>query len=92
MPRTASGDDRLDRKVDTLFERWTTECNAGGKLDVYGLQTLICREMVETGEVLVRRRLRRPAALSTAGAASGRQVPSRPMPRPSDNRPFRSRA
>jgi len=30
-------------------------------LDFYGLQTLICREMVEAGEVLVRRRLRRPS-------------------------------
>jgi capsid protein len=30
-----------------------------GQLDFYGLQTLIFREMVEAGEVLVRRRLRR---------------------------------
>jgi lambda family phage portal protein len=30
-----------------------------GQLDFYGLQTLICREMIEAGEVLVRRRLRR---------------------------------
>lgn len=30
-------------------------------MDFYGLQTLICREMVEAGEVLVRRRLRRPS-------------------------------
>ena len=59
MPRAASGDDKLDRKVDALFERWTAECDADGQLDFYGLQTLICREMVEAGEVLVRRRLRR---------------------------------
>ena len=59
MPRAASGDDTLDRKVDALFERWTAECDADGQLDFYGLQTLICREMVEAGEVLVRRRLRR---------------------------------
>ena len=59
MPRAASGDDTLDRKVDALFERWTAECDADGQLDFYGMQTLICREMVEAGEVLVRRRLRR---------------------------------
>ena len=59
MPRAASGDEALDRKVDALFERWTADCDADGQLDFYGLQTLICREMVEAGEVLVRRRLRR---------------------------------
>ena len=59
MPRAASGDDKLDRTVDALFNRWTAECDADGQLDFYGLQTLICREMVEAGEVLVRRRLRR---------------------------------
>jgi len=59
MPRAASGDDKLDRKVDALFTRWTSDCDADGQLDFYGLQTLICREMVEAGEVLVRRRLRR---------------------------------
>jgi len=59
MPCAASGNNTLDRKVATLFERWTAECEADGQLDFYGLQTLICREMVEAGEVLVRRRLRR---------------------------------
>jgi capsid protein len=59
MPRAASGDDKLDSKVDALFTRWTADCDADGQLDFYGLQTLICREMVEAGEVLVRRRLRR---------------------------------
>lgn len=53
MPRAASGDDKLDRKVDALFTRWTADCDADGQLDFYGLQTLICREMVEAGEVLV---------------------------------------
>lgn len=61
MPRAASGDEALDRKVDALFERWAEGCDADGQLDFYGLQTLICREMVEAGEVLVRRRQRRSA-------------------------------
>jgi lambda family phage portal protein len=59
MPRAASGNDKLDRKVDALFELGgRRRCDADGQLDFYGLQTLICREMVEAGEVLVRRRLR----------------------------------
>lgn len=41
--------------LDALFERWMAECDADGQLDFYGLQTLIRREMVEAGEVLVRR-------------------------------------
>jgi len=55
MPRAASGDAALDREVDRLFEIWARDCDADGQLDFYGLQTLICREMVEAGEVLVRR-------------------------------------
>ena len=61
MPRAASGNDKLDRKVDALFARWSAAADADGQLDFYGLQTLICREMVEAGEVLVRRRQRRAA-------------------------------
>lgn len=60
MPRAASGDAALDREVDRLFEIWARSCDADGQLDFYGLQTLACREMVEAGEVLVRRRPRRP--------------------------------
>jgi capsid protein len=67
MPRAASGNDKLDRKVDALFARWSDAADADGQLDFYGLQTLICREMVEAGEVLVRRRLRR--------SSDGMQVP-----------------
>ncbi len=59
MPRAASGDDRLDRTVNELWEAWARSCDADGQLDFYGLQTLVCREMVEAGEVLVRRRPRR---------------------------------
>ena len=34
MPRAASGDDKLDRKVDALFERWTADCDADGQLEL----------------------------------------------------------
>jgi len=61
MPRATSGDEKLDLAVNALWEQWSRQCDADGQLDFYGLQTLICREMVEAGEVLVRRRLRRPS-------------------------------
>ena len=60
MPRAASGDDKLDAQANRLWERWAMECDADGQLDVYGLQTLACRQMIEAGEVLLRRRPRRP--------------------------------
>ncbi|MBZ0228464.1 MAG: phage portal protein, partial [Bauldia sp.] len=39
MPRAASGDDRLDRTVNELWEAWARSCDADGQLDFYGLQT-----------------------------------------------------
>ena len=47
--------------------RWSawwesTACDADGRLDGYGLQALITRAVVESGEVLVRRRPRRAEA------------------------------
>jgi lambda family phage portal protein len=48
--------------VMELWKRWgeTTECDAAGRLTFYGLQRLVMRTVVESGEVLIRRRLRRP--------------------------------
>lgn len=44
------------------WKRWgeTTECDAAGRLTFYGLQRLAMRTIVESGEVLIRRRWRRP--------------------------------
>lgn len=49
-------------RAQKLFESWalTTACDAYGKHDFYGLQKLVMRTVVESGEVLVRRRIRRP--------------------------------
>lgn len=47
-----------DAKLKALFEAWSTQCDADGQLNWYGLQTLAAREMIEAGEVLVRRRAR----------------------------------
>tara|TARA_R110000787_G_scaffold143488_5_gene257285 strand:- start:57682 stop:59178 length:1497 start_codon:yes stop_codon:yes gene_type:complete len=59
MPRAVSSNDQLDKAVNKLWSEWSHHCDADGQLDFYGLQTLICREMVEAGEVLVRRRMRK---------------------------------
>jgi lambda family phage portal protein len=53
------------RKHDVAFELWkqwaeTTACDADGRCDFYGLQKLVMTTVAEAGEVLVRRRLRRP--------------------------------
>lgn len=49
-------------QVMKLWKRWaeTTECDAAGRLTFYGLQRLVMRTVAESGEVLVRRRRRRP--------------------------------
>lgn len=50
-----------DPEYLTLWRRWfeTTACDADGRADGYGLQSLILRCIVESGEVLIRRRPRR---------------------------------
>jgi lambda family phage portal protein len=48
------------KRVAELWLRWaeTTDCDAAGRLTFYGLQKLVMRTIVESGEVLVRRRIR----------------------------------
>jgi lambda family phage portal protein len=51
-----------DRRADELWKAWaeTTACDADGRNDFYGLQKLVTRTVAESGEVLIRRRMRRP--------------------------------
>lgn len=44
-----------------LWKAWaeTTDCDADGRHDLYGLQKLVMTSVAESGEVLVRRRMRR---------------------------------
>lgn len=58
-PRPVTGSKALDRRIRRAFDRWARVCDHSGQLDFYGLQTLMCREMIEGGEVLLRKRLRR---------------------------------
>lgn len=48
-------------QIGQVWNRWagTTECDADGRLTFYGLQALAMRTIVESGEVLIRRRRRR---------------------------------
>lgn len=52
----------MNASVAAVWREWaeTPACDADGRHDFYGLQKLIMRTVAESGEVLVRRRLRRP--------------------------------
>lgn len=54
-------DGQVDEARQEAWNNWvnTTECDADGELDFYGLQQLGVRGMVESGESLVRKRIRR---------------------------------
>jgi lambda family phage portal protein len=53
---------KKNKRAADLWKEWaeTTACDSDGRNDFYGLQKLVWRTVVESGEVLVRRRLRRP--------------------------------
>lgn len=50
------------RQAQALWQQWaeTTACDADGMHDLYGLQQLAFRSLVESGECLIRMRPRRP--------------------------------
>jgi len=50
-----------DARLNALWREWseTTACDADGMSTLYGLQERIMRAVVESGEVLIRRRFRR---------------------------------
>ena len=58
-PRAATGDEELDDRTNDLWQRWAEEASSDGQLDATGVQLLAARGLVESGEVLLRRRWRR---------------------------------
>jgi lambda family phage portal protein len=58
-PQSLAEDERFRSSVQTLWREWTEEADAAGLTDLYGLQALACRAMLEGGECLVRLRPRR---------------------------------
>lgn len=59
IARADTGIDATDKRINELFEAWSQQCDADGQLDFYGMQTLAFREMLEAGDILVRKRPRR---------------------------------
>lgn len=51
---------KLPKPAAPYWKAWTEYCDADGQLDYYGLQNLIGRTVFESGECLVRHRLRPP--------------------------------
>lgn len=60
-PQIKARTKRAEQRLEDLARRhlYTTDIDADGRHDVFGLQSLIVRAVVETGEVIVRRRRRR---------------------------------
>lgn len=58
---TPKAEGRDAAKLDDLWSRWAAQADADGALDIYGIQALAYRAMLRDGEVLIRRRTRRPA-------------------------------
>ena len=59
-PQSLVTDATLRERIQRLWRDWTLDADASGLTDLYGLQALACRAMLEGGEALVRIRYRRP--------------------------------
>jgi len=61
-PNKKSGTAAARNQAEDRWKAWaeTTACDADGRLDFAGIQKLVMRTAVESGEVLIRRRWRRP--------------------------------
>jgi len=54
IPQPQTGDVSLDGKIGELWKRFADECDFGDQLDIYGLQALAYRSMIEGGDMLTR--------------------------------------
>ena len=54
VPRWRIDDALLKERIQSLWLAWTKEADTSGKMDFYGLQSLVARAVMESGEVLVR--------------------------------------
>ena len=59
-PRWQVNDPTLKLGLQKLWEDWVDEADFAGVLNFYGLQSLICRGLIDAGEILVRLIPRRP--------------------------------
>lgn len=61
-PRWQLSNSKLKKSLQQLWLDWTQEADTDGLLDFYGLQTLIARSIIESGEVFIRFCPRRPGS------------------------------
>jgi lambda family phage portal protein len=61
VPQSKHPDPKTRERIHRLWLRWTDESDADGMTDFYGQQSLACRGSIEAGEMLARRRFRRPS-------------------------------
>lgn len=59
VPEAKSGTDRQQSATEDAWNDWAEVADADGMLDFYGIQALVMRTVVESGECLVRFRARR---------------------------------
>lgn len=67
VPQADTGDPKLNVKIDGAFAQFADECDAAGQLDFYGILRMCVEGIFESGETIVRRRLRRPSDGFTVG-------------------------
>ncbi len=60
IPQADTGVSDLNKAIDVAFARHCEECDADGQLDFYGIQRLVADGVFESGESIIRRRMRRP--------------------------------
>ncbi|MBF0341828.1 MAG: phage portal protein [Magnetococcales bacterium] len=60
-PRPKADSKALDARITGLWEDFSNQCDADGRTNFYGLQTLMVRSMVESGECLLQM-ISRPAS------------------------------
>lgn len=60
QPVSKTGRKSVDKKVNALWSQFAATADADGQLDIYGLQALAVREMVQSGESVSRFRMRLP--------------------------------
>jgi lambda family phage portal protein len=61
MPRAKSADEKANKVLDELFDKWSKECHVEGTMNFSGLVYTMARMMVTDGEVFARRRRRLPS-------------------------------
>ena len=49
---------KLAKQTNEAWKIWVDECDADGQLDFYGIEDLVVRTVIESGECLIRRRRR----------------------------------